>query len=396
MRQYKRLTVKSIQAETRVGVHADGDGLYLRIRETGTKSWLYIGMLNSKRREVGLGSLRNVGLAQAREKAAEYRAAFRAGIDPVAESKARKASLVVVPTFGEFTEVLLGDIEAGFRNEKHRKQWRSTLETHAANLAAHPVDAIDTTMILETLQPIWLKLPETASRVRGRIERVLDAAKARNFRSGENPARWKGHLQLLLPKRAKAAQSHHAALPFSEIASFMKKLRARPAPAARALEFTILTAARSGEVLGMTWDEIDVPSRTWIVPADRMKAAVEHRVPLAAAADAVLKKMYKDGVQLTDSVFVGDKGAPLSNMAMSMLLRRMGYTSITVHGFRSTFRDWAGECADFAREDVEMALAHTVASKTERAYRRGSAIEKRRNIMRAWERYCGAESSNET
>lgn len=393
MRQYKRLTVKSVQAESRVGVHADGDGLYLRVRDAGTKSWLYIGMLNGKRREIGLGSIRDVGLAQAREKAAECRTAFRAGIDPVVDRKQQQVAAIPMPTFGAFTTTLLDDIESGFRNEKHRKQWRSTLQTHAAKLSDQPVDMVDTSLILEVLQPIWLKLPETASRVRGRIERVLDAAKAKNLRAGENPARWKGHLQLLLPNQSKTEQTHHAALPFTEVATFMQVLVKRPAGAARALEFAILTAARSGEVLGMTWAEVDVANGCWTVPAARMKAGAEHQVPLSAAANAVLKKAWRDNVQPTDFVFVGDKGQALSNMAMSMLLRRMGYSNITVHGFRSTFRDWAGEKTDFAREDIEMALAHTVASKTERAYRRGNALEKRRVIMTAWAEYCRLEKS---
>jgi len=388
MRQYKRLTVKAVQAEKRPGVHADGDGLYMRVRDSGTKSWLYIGMLNGKRREIGLGSVRDVPLAIAREKAAELRAAFRMGRDPVVERRMKAARENAIPTFGAFADSLIEDIEGGFRNEKHRKQWRSTLQNHAASLRDKPVDQIDTAAVLEVLKPVWDKLPETASRVRGRIERVLDAAKAKGLRSGENPARWKAHLELLLPKRTKAAPVHHAALPFTEIADFMKSLLQRPASAARALEFAILTAARSGEVLGMKWSELDRESAVWTVPADRMKAGKEHQVPLSAAALAILQKIRPENAEADGNVFVGNQGQPLSNMAMSMLLRRMGYNKITVHGFRSAFRDWAGEMTEFAREDVEMALAHIVASKTERAYRRGNALAKRRAIMDSWADYC--------
>ena len=389
MRQYKRLTVKGVQAESQPGVHADGDGLYMRVRDSGTKSWLYIGMLKGKRREIGLGAIRHVSLAEAREKASELRASFRAGLDPVAERERLKAAERPMQTFGEFADSMLDDIEGGFRNEKHRKQWRSTLQTHAGALREKPIDQIDSGAVLEVLKPIWLKLPETASRVRGRIERVLDAAKAKGLRTGENPARWKGHLELLLPKKSKMAQTHHAALPFKEVGGFMAALSDRPAPAARALEFTILTAARSGETLGMTWSEVDFDAAVWTVPAERMKAGKEHHVPLSAAAMAILKKIEPEKPSSDLKIFTGSKGRSLSNMAMSMLLRRMGQDDITVHGFRSTFRDWAGEMTGFAREDVEMALAHTVASKTERAYRRGDALDKRRVIMSSWANYCG-------
>ncbi|MDX3908209.1 MAG: integrase arm-type DNA-binding domain-containing protein [Sphingobium sp.] len=394
MRLYRRLSVKSIQAESRPGVHSDGDGLYMRVRDTGTKSWLYIGMLNRCRREIGLGSVRDVSLAQAREKARELRYAFRAGVDPVVEKKRAKAAERPIQTFGEFADALLNDIEDGFRNEKHRKQWRATLHTHAAELRAVPIDQIDAAAVLKVLQPIWLALPETASRVRGRIERVLDAAKAKGLRSGDNPARWKGHLELLLPRKPKGGPVHHAALPFVEISDFMEKLSARPASAARALEVTILTAARSGETLGMTWGELDWEAAIWTVPAERMKAGRSHEVPLSLATLRILKSIQPPNARATNTVFVGNKGQPLSNMAMSMLLRRMGYDATTVHGFRSTFRDWAGETTTFSREDVEVALAHTVASKTERAYRRGTALEKRREIMKAWASFCGKQESD--
>lgn len=396
MRLYRRLSVKSVQAESRPGVHSDGDGLYMRVRDTGTKSWLYIGMLNRRRREIGLGSVRDVSLAQAREKARELRHSFRAGIDPVVERARAKAAERPTQTFGEFADTLLDTIEDGFRNEKHRKQWRSTLQTHAAELRGQPIDQIDAAAVLKVLQPIWLTLPETASRVRGRIERVLDAAKAKGLRTGENPARWKGHLELLLPRKPQIGPAHHAALPFAKISEFMKELAERPTSAARALELTILTAARSGETLGMTWGEIDFETAIWTLPAERMKAGRIHQVPLSLASLQILKNLRPSHPDANAKVFVGNHGKPLSNMAMSMLLRRMGCDGITVHGFRSTFRDWAGETTAFSREDVETALAHTVTSKTERAYRRGTALEKRREIMKAWASFCGTQESDPT
>jgi integrase len=349
-------------------------------------------MIKGRRREMGLGSVLDVSLARAREKAAEARGTFLEGRDPI-EERAKTAEPESAPiTFGDFSDALIDDIENGFRNEKHRKQWRSSLKTHAASLTDKSIAEIDTDAIVDVLKPIWLELPETASRVRGRIERILDAAKVKGHRSGENPARWRGHLDLLLPRRPKTSKSHHAALPFAGIAEFMGDLRARPAVAARALEFAILTAARSGEVLGMTWGEVDLDRALWTVPAERMKAAVEHQVPLSASALALLRVVRPESVKPTDLVFRGSDGAKLSGMAMAMLLRRMGRERITVHGFRSTFRDWAGETTAFPREIVEMALAHAIESKAERAYRRARALEKRRELMKAWALYCDADS----
>ena len=382
-----KLHVRKLAGLTRPGVYSDGGGLYLRVRPTGTRSWIFICMINGKRREMGLGSILDVPLSRAREKAAEARQAFLDGRDPIAE-RVRVEPESASVTFGEFAEALIDDIEAGFRNEKHRKQWRSTLRTHAAPLTLKPIDGVETDDVLEVLKPIWLDLPETASRVRGRIERVLDAAKAKGHRSGENPARWRGHLDLLLPRRPKAEKGHHAALPFAGIAKFIEELRARPAVAARALEFTILTAARSGETLGATWGEIDFQAAVWIIPGDRMKAGIEHQVPLSADVTALLKRLYQEKPADAEFVFQNAPGKKMSNMAMSMLLRRMGHQDVTVHGFRSTFRDWAGEKTSFSREVTEMALAHTIESKSERAYRRGRALEKRVQLMDAWANYC--------
>jgi integrase len=385
-----RLHVRQIPALSNPGVYSDGGGLYLRVRPTGTRSWIFVCMIKGRRREMGLGSLLDVPLSKARERASEARMAFLAGQDPIEERAAPAAPPPPPVAFGEFAESMIDDIEAGFRNEKHRKQWRSTLKTHAASLVAKPINEISTEDIVAALKPIWIELPETASRVRGRIERVLDAAKAKGHRTGENPARWRGHLDLLLPRRQKLAKGHHAALPFAGIGGFVRELNGRPALAARALEFTILTAARSGETLGMTWSEVDLDEALWTVPAERMKAGAEHQVPLSPTAVSLLRGLRPQRAKGTELVFRGSDGSALSNMSMAMLLRRMGRSSITVHGFRSTFRDWAGETTSFPREIVEMALAHTIASKAERAYRRGRAVEKRRELMEAWDKFCCA------
>jgi integrase len=389
-----KLNVRQIAGLTKPGVYSDGGGLYLRVRNTGTRSWLFVCMIKGRRREMGLGSALDVSLGQAREKAAIARAAFLEGRDPITERAAAEAPPPKAVTFGKFAESLIDDIENGFRNEKHRKQWRSTLKTHAKVILETPIADVSTDDVVDVLKPIWLKLPETASRVRGRIERVLDAAKAKGLRGGENPARWRGHLDLLLPRRKKAAQGHQAALGFTEIADFMRDLAKRPAMAARALEFTILTAARSGETLGMRWGEVNLDEGVWTVPASRMKAGVEHQVPLSEDAKRCLMAVRpKKAPQAAQLVFEGQAKSQLSNMSMAMLLRRMSRDSITVHGFRSTFRDWAGEMTTFPREDIEMALAHTIESKAERAYRRGRALEKRRELMAAWADYCTSPES---
>ena len=383
-----KFNVKQIAGLTAPGIYSDGGGLYLRVRPTGSRSWLYVCMIKGKRRELGLGSVHDVSLAKAREKAAEAREHFLNGRDPVKERARALVAQRPVATFGKFAEQLMDDIEDGFRNEKHRKQWRSTLRIYAKPILDMAVQDVTTEDVLGLLMPIWLKTPETASRVRGRIERVLDAAKAKGHRQGENPARWRGHLELLLPRRKRAETKHHAALPFDQVATFMTELRKRQATAARALEFTILTAARSGETIGMTWGEIDLAECVWTIPGERMKAGATHQVPLSDAAIAVLTALKPGDPTADQLVFANDGGRQLSNMAMAMLLRRMGYDGITVHGFRSTFRDWAGESTAFGREEIEMALAHTIESAVERAYRRGRALEKRRELMSAWASAC--------
>lgn len=365
------------------GLHPDGGSLYLSVSASGTKSWRIVYVRNKKRIELGIGPLATVTLAQARDKAAEARKLLQAGADPKQVWSGR------LPTnHRNFGAIAIEHIEAhepAWKNAKHRQQWRNTLTTYASAIWDTPVAEITVDDVLAILKPIWVTKPETASRVRGRIESVLDAAKVRGLRSGENPAAWRGNLALLLPARKKGPKRHHPAMPFTDVPTFFAKLRAIPVLSARALELTILTAARTSEVLQARWSEFDLNGATWTVPADRMKAGREHRVPLSPAALQLLKALPSDA----EHVFPGQAEAkPLSNMAMEMCLRRMGQDHYTVHGFRSSFRDWAGEATDFPREVAEMALAHQVGSAIERAYRRGNAFEKRRQLMDAWAVFC--------
>ncbi|MCW2391921.1 integrase [Sphingobium sp. B11D3A] len=386
-----KLNVKQVERIIKPGIYSDGGGLYLRVRNSGTRSWLYVCWLNGRRREMGLGSVQDVSLAKAREKAAAARSQYLDGIDPIAARKAVKVDKKPEVTFGAFAIELLDSIEDGFKNPKHRQQWRSTLTTYAAPMFELPIGEVKAEHVLEVLKPIWLSKAETASRLRGRIERILDAAKAQGLRDGDNPARGKGHLDLLLPKRSKTEVRHHAALSHNQVAAFMTELASRPAMAARALEFTVLTAARSGETRGMTWGEVDLENSLWTVPAERMKAGETHQVPLSASALAVLRSVKPDDVIADKLVFPAPRGGTMSDMSMAQLLKRMGRTDITVHGFRSTFRDWAGDTTNFGREEVEMSLAHTIQSATERAYRRGRALDKRRDLMDAWAKYCSRQ-----
>lgn len=387
-RTTQRLSARTAATLKVAGLHADGNGLYLKVSPTAAKSWRLIYRFGNKRCEMGLGSFSTTPLAQAREAAAKAKALLQDGIDPKAERQrtTRQGSTA----FGTVANDLLDGIEAGWRNAKHRQQWRNTLVTYAAPIWEKDVAAVDADDLVNILKPIWYAKPETASRVRGRIERVLDAAKVRGLRSGDNPANWRGHLSLLLPARKGQVQKkHHAALPFSDVPALMVRLQTRSAMAARALEFTILTAARTGETLLATWAEIDLAAGLWTIPADRMKAGKVHRVPLSDAAAGLLTRMAaENGVVPETFIFPGARtGHPLSNMSMSMLLRRMEIHAVTVHGFRSSFRDWAGEETDFPREIAEAALAHTVGNEVERAYRRGDALEKRRQMMADWADY---------
>ncbi len=386
-RQLHTLSARTVATLTKPGRHSDGGGLYLNIAPSGARSWVFMWKVASKRREMGLGSLRDVPLAKARQRAAEARQQLADGLDPLTSRDKPK-----VMTFGEAADALIESMSSSWRNEKHRAQWKMTLTAYCEPLRAKPVSEIGTEDVLKVLQPLWSAKPETASRLRGRIERVFDFARMRGQRTGENPARWRGHLDAVLPKRAKLTRGHHKAMPFDDVPKFVEALREREGMAARALEFAILTAARSGEVFGARWDEFDLEARIWTVPAARMKASRQHRVPLSARAVEILREMQQN--RLSDLVFPGVKaGRPLSVMALEMVLRRMKVDA-TVHGFRSAFRDWAGERTSFPREVAEAALAHLVGDAVERAYRRGDALEKRRRLMDAWAGFLGQGSSS--
>lgn len=387
-RQINRLPPRAAQTITAPGRHGDGGGLYLVVSPTGSRKWVFRFRWKKRLTDMGMGSASVVTLAKARERAAAARVLISEGLNPLEVKRASRS----VPTFGDFADGLVERVSTQWRNEKHRAQVRSTLETYAAKLRPKPIDQIETADVMGALTPIWSTKPETASRVRGRIEWVLDAAKASGFRSGENPARWKGHLDQLLPRRQRLTRGHHAALPFAEVPAFVAELRDRKATAALALEFTILTAARSGEVRGATWQEFDLEGAVWTVPATRMKAGREHRVPLAERSLAILEALRTISDPAPDSlVFPGSKPSTgLSDAAFSALLKRMGREtgSLTPHGFRSSFRDWAGEMTAFPRDVAELCLAHAVGDMTERAYRRGDALQKRRELMDAWANHC--------
>ena len=377
-----KLTARKVET-AKPGKYSDGGNLYLIVSETGARKWVLRFTWRGRAKEMGLGSAASVPLADAREKAAGARRKIAQGVNPIDERKRDGG----IPNFGEMADDVRESLSAGFRNEKHKAQWKSTLETYAAPLRAKPVDVITVDDVLAVLKPIWSVKPETASRVRGRIEKVLDAAKAKGFREGENPARWRGHLDHLLPRPSKLSRGHHAALPYEAVAAFIAALRGRQATSALALELCILTAARSGEVLGMRWAEVGFDQKIWTVPAVRMKAGREHRVPLGTRAVAILRQLEK--VKTGEFVFPGQaRNKPLSNMAMEMVLRRMKIKDATVHGFRSSFRDWAGNVSSAPREVVETALAHVIGDKAEQAYRRSDALEKRRKLMDAWAAYC--------
>jgi integrase len=389
-REVHRLSAKTLEKTMPPGYYCDGGGLYLQLSPTQSQSWIFRYTRAGRSREMGLGSARDVTLAQARAKASEARRQLTEGVDPLAaregrrnEERLRKAGTI---TFAECAKKYIAAHRASWRNDKHAEQWQNTLDTYASPVIGElAVGDVDTALVLRVLEPIWATKPETASRVRGRIEHILDYARVRGYRAGENPARWRGHLDKLLPTALnRKHRRHHAALPYEEIGEFIQKLRAQEGSAARALEFAILTAARTQEVIGATPDELEAEKGLWTVPAGRMKAGREHRVPLSPQALVVVKAQASGPF-----VFGGGReGAPLSNMAMLELLRRMGRDDLTVHGFRSTFRDWAAECTAYPGEVCEMALAHAISDKAEAAYRRGDLFEKRRRLMADWAKYC--------
>lgn len=376
-----------------VGMHPDGAGLYLKVDKGGSKSWVFRYMFDRRQRYLGLGSAASVSLATARSLAGDARRQLELGLDPIeAKRRAEKeaaADKARSMTFKECAEAYMEAHEPSWKNAKHCEQWHSTLRRYLyPKFGGVAVSSVTTEMVLEAIQPIWHAMPETASRVRGRIEVVIDWAKARGAFSGENPARWRGHLANLLPKPSKVAKvEHHAAMAFDDLPAFMSELGAATGLTSRALEFTILTAARTTEALGAQWSEFDLHKKIWTVPAVRMKAGKEHRVPLSARAVEIIREL--ETLKRNEFVFPGEKpGRHLSNMSMLMLLRRMMHGELTVHGFRSTFRDWAAETTSFPNFIVEMALAHAIESKVEGAYRRGDLLEKRRALMVAWGQYC--------
>ncbi len=405
------MALKAKQIEhAKDGMHADGGGLYLRVQASGAKSWIFRFQLHGRRREMGIGTLDSKSAPNARAEAAQLGAMVRSGIDPiddrqqVADEVKRKA--VAGDTFAELAAEYIKAHRAGWKNAKHADQWENTLAAYADPvIGPMPVADVTTDHVLRILRPIWTTKTETASRVRSRVELVLSYAKARGLRHGENPAAWRGHLDALLarPTRVKTVR-HHPALPYGRIDEFLAALQATPGSGARALEFAILTAARSGEVRGALWSEIDLDSGQWRIPAARMKAKRDHRVPLSGPAVALLRGIERiDGVDL---VFVGERGSkvaargkrPISDMTISAVIRRLNEgvplwldkagIAVVPHGFRSTFRDWAAETTDYPNEMVEMALAHSVGDKVEAAYRRGDLFERRRALMDDWGRHC--------
>jgi integrase len=393
----KKLTIKGIP-KLKPGRHRDKEsrGLYLQVGPTGTKSWLFRFELNKRERFMGLGAYPDFSLKQARERARSARQKLADGLDPIdardnevraREEQARKTR--AIPTFKEAAERYFKVHGDKWRNHKHRKQFLSTLEAYAfPKLGALRVNEIATEDVRLAVEPIWRTIPETASRVRGRIENVLSWSIANRYREGPNPARWADALEHLLPAKGQIAKAnHHAALPYDALPEFWAALNEREGTAARALEFTILTAARTGEAIGARWDEIDPKSKTWVVPAERMKAQKEHRIPLSNRAVEILGSLPRE--RGNDFVFVGpSKGSGLSNMGMAAVLKRMGRIDITVHGFRSTFRDWAAERTSYPNHVVEMALAHAIGNKVEASYRRGDLFEKRKRLMSDWAKFC--------
>ena len=385
------------------GRHADGGGLYLIVDASRARRWAFIWTKDGKRRELGLGGLAKVSLATARRRAAEAAERVGAGGDPIADRAAAQMAesqrAAEVQPFGEFADAWFETAVApGLRNEKHRDTWRTTLQTYCAPLRERSIADIDTTDVLSIVRPIWNTKTETASRIRGRIERVLDAATVMGARNDKaNPARWRGHLDQLLPRPKKLTRGHHPAMDWKDVPAFVAKLRARDAVTAKALEFIILTAARAGEALGARWAEIDMAAAVWTVPASRMKRGRQHRVPLTPAAIAILEAVRPlTGGQPAALIFPGQTRRPMGPEALEMLRRRMGAGHYTTHGFRSSFRDWAGEATDAPREVAEGCLAHETGNAVERAYRRADALEKRRELLSRWAAFCSPCTASST
>lgn len=390
-----KLNAMKVAKLTKLGMHADGSGLYLQVNSPVSKCWVFRYQLRGKKRKMGLGSVREIGLAQAREKVREIRQQLRAGIDPVEQRHqerlamdARQKKLV---DFDSCAQKYIEGHASSWSNQKHRKQWESTLLTYASPVfGKRPVSEIDTNLVLQVLEPIWAVKTETAQRLRERIEKVLAWAKLRGYREGDNPAQWKDHLEQLLPKPTRVKRvKHHAALPFSQLPDFMKELRQSDALASLALQFTILTACRTSEVIGAKWSEFDLTKSVWTIPLERMKTRCEHRVPLSKQVLSIIDSLQPLKVGDDPWLLPGGKmGKPMTNMAMLKLLERMKKEGITVHGFRSTFRDWVSETTDYRGEVAEMALAHAIESAVEAAYRRGDLFKKRVTLMQDWANFC--------
>jgi integrase len=393
-----KFTTIRVQQKKSRGLYGDGGGLFLQVSVSGTKSWIFRWKEAGKFRSMGLGPVHTITLAEARDKARECRKLRLDGKDPIEERKALRAvarlEAAKAMTFQECAEAYIAAKAPGWRSAQHARQWTASLKDYVYPVFEDlPVQAIDLGLVLKAIEPVWKTRTETASRVRGRIESVLDWATVRGYRKGDNPARWRGHLESLLPGRSKVRRvEHHAALPYSEIGAFMAELRQQQGVAARAFEYLILTAARTGEAIGTRWDEINIADRVWTIPAERMKAGKEHRVPLSDGAMAVIERMRANGSE--EYVFLGRQRRPLSGAAMLMLLRRMGRGDLTVHGFRSSFRDWAAERTSFPAEIAEMALAHAVGSAVEQAYRRSDMFQKRRLLAEQWATFCDSPATS--
>ena len=382
MPRFNTLSARTVAAAKKPGMYGDGLGLYMRVDyRDKSKHWVFVFQWHGKRREMGLGSALKVPLSEARERARAARATLEAGKNPIDQRRAERASKDM-HTFGSVANQFIKDLSPQWKSPIHRRQWMTTLTVDAAPLRLLPASSITTDDVLGVLRPIWDVKPETASRLRGRIERVLDAAKVKGLRTGENPARWKGHLELLLPKRQMLTRGHHPAMPYTEISTFVRDLRAAGRLSHRALEFTILTAARTGEVIQATCDEFDLDNKLWNRPARHMKGKnpKPHTVTLCERAFEIALSIWPE--ESKARVF------PLSNAAMSTALSELGWGRYTVHGFRSTFKDWASDETEFQNEIVELALSHTVGSKVEQAYRRGVGLKKRFALMNAWQLYC--------
>ena len=384
-----KLSQRFVDSVTKAGHHSDGHGLYLIVRKSGSKSWSFLWIRQSIRREMGLGGLSIVSLEQARTKADIIRQQLGRGLDPFVER-----SVIRTKPFGVVADMVLAELSKGWTNKKHGAQWKRALNVLSEPLRHKNVDCITTSDILEVLKPVMLKSPETGRRLRSRIERVLDFARAHNWRTGENPARWKGHLENILINTAKGPKKHFAAMAYQDVPTLMADLRNNDAMSAIALQFTILTASRTSETLGAKWSEIDIENGIWKIPAERMKMRREHTVPLSSGVISILEKLSTE--RRSDFIFYGMKAnKPLSNMAMTMALRRIGAGEYTVHGFRSSFRDFAGDKTTVSREVAEAALAHRVGNAVEAAYRRGNALEKRRELMELWNSHCDNSLSGE-